>query len=118
VLSVTLAVSPGQAPAFSAAVASLVESVAANAPEVLFYKFFLSEDGLTARAIQVHADSAALEQHITSNPGAIAEVLRYAELVSTELLGDPTDAVLARIAAYRSCQVVRAVAGFSRYSPK
>jgi hypothetical protein len=100
----------------------VAELTEANKPGTVAHLGYLSEDGVEATIVHVFLDAEAMERHMRG-VGAIAQkAAEFMEIVSWQIYGRPSDAVLEgmlKIAGPRVTLSVRTqpIGGYIRFQP-
>lgn len=79
------------------AVRGMADFVHANVPRVVAFDMFVNEDGTEGTVIQVHPDSASLEQHLEAAAERIAAGTQMVEVLRIDLFGSPSKRVMKRL---------------------
>jgi len=76
------------------AVAELVEFVRSNEPRPIVYEVFLDDTGSRMTVVQVHPDSASMENHMTVAGPAFAGFAELVTLSTLDVYGKPSEELL------------------------
>jgi quinol monooxygenase YgiN len=93
----TSKVREGKVEQLEASMKHLAAFVEANVPQLISYAFFLDEDRTQMTVVAVHPDSASLEFHMDVGAEEFRKFADLIELVSIEVYGRVSDAVLDRL---------------------
>lgn len=116
----TSAIREGKLEQLEAAMKDLATFVEANVPRLISYGFFLDEDRTHMTVVAVHPDSASLQFHMDVGGAEFRKFADLIDLMSIEVYGRVSDAVLERLRQKagmlgRGAVVVREFyAGFAR----
>jgi quinol monooxygenase YgiN len=79
------------------AVRGMADFVHANVPRIIAFDMFVTEDGTEGTVIQVHPDSASLEQHLDAAASRIAQGIQMVSVVRIDLYGSPNPGLIKRL---------------------
>lgn len=79
------------------AMQGLAEFVDSNEPRLLGYNVYFNRDGTRMTVVHVHPDSASLEYHMKVAGRLFPKYAHLVRLVTIDVYGDPTDAVLEQL---------------------
>ncbi|HZD78770.1 MAG TPA: hypothetical protein VE646_01855 [Actinomycetota bacterium] len=102
----------------------LAEFVIANEPRPYSYTFYFDEDATHMTVLQVHPDSASMEEHMSVAADQFPPFAELLEMRSMEVSGDPSEALLERLRRKAdmlgtvSLTVHRPHAGFARFAER
>ena len=102
----------------------LVDFVAANVPDALFYGVYLSDDGGRVTVVHAHRESSSLEHHLEVGGPAFRPFAELLVLSSIRIYGDVSERVVAlaeekaRMLGCDDIALQRAHAGFDRSGPR
>lgn len=117
----TYAIRPGKLEAYKQRFQRTAEVVEDNEPRMLYFACHLSEDGIEATTVQVHADAENMVYHlqlVADDIDAARELLDFSSM-SIRIYGSPTDAFLEQMrqlsGAGVDVTVSRATIAFDRF---
>jgi quinol monooxygenase YgiN len=90
----------GQEQDFKSYVRQLEQLVKEKCPRTLGYEWFLNEDETQCLAVETFVDSDALMFHADTVNDLAMKLFSTCEIQEVNLLGDPSEAVIARTSAY------------------
>ena len=73
------------------AIGDLARFVEENEPRPIAYNLYLSQDGTRMTVVQVHPDSASMEDHMRLAGPAFRQFVELISLKTTEVYGRPSD---------------------------
>jgi hypothetical protein len=79
------------------AVRGMADFVHANVPRIIAFDMFVNDDKTEGTVVQVHPDSASLEQHLDAAAERIAQGTQMVEVVRIDLVGAPSQRVVQRL---------------------
>src|SRR5687767_15070338 len=104
------------------AIEELVEFVDANVTELIAYSVYFNDDGNQMTVVQIHPDSASLENHMDVAGPAFRKFVDLLTLSSIRVYGEPSAKALrqlqdkARLLGCRDLSVHGQQAGFNRFA--
>jgi quinol monooxygenase YgiN len=87
-------VRPGKLEELKTAMKDLADFVATNESRPISYDVYFDEDGAHMTVLQVHPDSASMEQHMRIAGSAFPKLADLVELQSMDVFGVPSDVLL------------------------
>ena len=92
----TYAIKEGMATRYRELTAGVIDMVKSEQPQILYFAFFMNEDGTEATTFQVHPDSDSMLRHMSLAEKHIqqsAEAIDFTKM-AISLYGNPNEAVL------------------------
>jgi quinol monooxygenase YgiN len=90
----TSSIREGRLDELKRAVADLVEFVQSNEPRPIVYQVYVDDSGSRMTVVQVHPDSASMENHITVAGPAFAGFAELVTLSTLDVYGKPSGELL------------------------
>jgi quinol monooxygenase YgiN len=90
----TSSIREGRLDELKRAVADLVEFVQSNEPRPIVYQVYVDDSGSRMTVVQVHPDSASMENHITVAGPAFAGFAELVTLSKLDVYGKPSGELL------------------------
>lgn len=82
---------------WKAAISDMVDFVKANAPRLISFEVFLSEDGREATSVYTHPDTESFEQHLQVAATRISAGTQMVQVKRIDLYGAPSERVVAQL---------------------
>jgi quinol monooxygenase YgiN len=117
----TSEVRPGKLEEVERAVDDLAKWVESNEPRPIAYHVYLDRERGRMTVLQIHPDSASMENHLEMAGPAFRPFVDLIDLTSMEVFGTPSDELLARLQekvgllGHAAIVVHELQAGFSRF---